>query len=154
MNFSKELYLEYLQSDEWCAKRMHIAKINNYICQNCNRKTFIDFHIHHLTYRHLGNELDDELVFLCSTCHKNIHNKEIQEKEEKCKKCNGELEIKIYRNRGGYRQQGLYCKECGKYYKFLTNQEVGEYFKKGYSINNTYGNLSDTKLNIVMGLYT
>jgi DNA-directed RNA polymerase subunit RPC12/RpoP len=148
--FDRKFYLEYLQSEEWCAKRMHIAKLNNYVCQNCNRKTFVNFHIHHLTYMHLGNELDNELVFLCSNCHKNIHNIEIEEKEEKCLKCNGELEIKIYRNKGGHRQQGLYCKNCSKYYKFLKNKELGEYFKKGYSVNNTYGSLAATKLNKYM----
>ena len=152
-----DFYQKYLNSDEWCKKRMHIAKINNYICQGCGKKTFYMFHIHHLTYKHLGNEKDDELVFLCKECHEKTHNPNKHYKNKtkiskknlefkKCKKCNGELEIRIFANKSGRRQQGIYCLNCGKWHKFISNREVGNYYSNGYPLKNTYGDLNNTKL--------
>lgn len=64
----------------------------------------------------------------------------------KCKRCDGEIVIRIYKNKSGNRQQGLYCNKCGKYYKFITNDEAWNYKKQGLKVVNTYGDLKDTKL--------
>ena len=68
-------YLDYLSSDKWKQKRIKIAEQRNYTCELCNKVCNNIFHIHHLTYEHLGYEEDDELMFLCEECHKNIHDK-------------------------------------------------------------------------------
>ena len=68
------------------------------------------------------------------------------ELQDKCVKCGEPLIVRIYKNRAGGKQQGLYCGSCGKYYKFLTNEEVYYAFGKKYKIVNEYGDLSDTKL--------
>lgn len=66
--------------------------------------------------------------------------------DKKCKICDGELVVRIYKNKAKQRQQGLYCSMCGKYNKFLTNDEVFYCAGKGYKIINTFGSLLDTKL--------
>ena len=68
------------------------------------------------------------------------------ELQDKCVKCGEPLIVRIYKNRAGGKQQGLYCGSCGKYHKFLTNKEVYYAFYKKYKIVNEYGDLSDTKL--------
>lgn len=64
----------------------------------------------------------------------------------KCKRCDGEIVIRIYKNKAGNRQQGIYCDKCGKYYKFITNEEAWRYKRQGMRVVNTYGDLSNTEL--------
>jgi predicted HNH restriction endonuclease len=33
----------------------------------------VRFHVHHITYDHVGYELDTDLVLLCAPCHNLIH---------------------------------------------------------------------------------
>ena len=68
------------------------------------------------------------------------------ELQDKCVKCGEPLIVRIYKNRAGGKQQGLYCGSCGKYHKFLTNEEVYYAFYKKYKIVNEFGDLSNTKL--------
>ena len=68
------------------------------------------------------------------------------ELQDKCVRCGEPLIVRIYKNRAGGKQQGLYCGSCGKYYKFLTNEEVYYAFYKKYKIVNEFGDLSNTKL--------
>ena len=70
----------------------------------------------------------------------------------KCRICGGDLMVYIYKNRVNLRQQGLYCSKCGKYHKFLTNDEVFYCKSNGYVFKNEYGDLSNTKLkNLLIG---
>ena len=64
----------------------------------------------------------------------------------KCKSCNGKLIIKIFRNKANQRQMGLYCSKCGKYHKFINDDDVFYYVGVGCRIKNTYGNLYGTKI--------
>ena len=66
-------YEDYLKSDEWKAKRKHIAELRKYTCEVCGKVVLKGFHIHHKTYEHFKYELDSELMFLCEDCHTNIH---------------------------------------------------------------------------------
>jgi hypothetical protein len=74
--------------------------------------------------------------------------------DRKCRKCNGDLEVRIYKNRVGGRQQGLYCSKCGKYNKFLTNDEVFYCAGENYLFKNEYGDLSDTVFKNLMYITT
>ena len=107
-----KFYIEYLKSDKWKQKRLKIAKLNNYICQNCNKKTLKDFEIHHLTYKRLGNEDDKDLLFLCSQCHKKIH--EIRDKKDLAKSL-------------GFKS---YCKSVDKILKSLPLPSVAMLYNK------------------------
>lgn len=96
-------YLNYIKSNVWYEKRLDIAKKRNYICEMCNKSSVKNFQIHHLTYERLGNELDSDLMFLCTECHSKIHNKSLfkikkpRKKKKakaiyiKCKKCNKKI---------------------------------------------------------------
>ena len=49
----------YLQGHKWCE-----------VCGN-SRPEFLE--VHHLTYERIGNELDKDLVSVCSMCHSLLH---------------------------------------------------------------------------------
>lgn len=72
-------YEEYLQSPKWKAIAKKRFEIDNYTCQMCGSRGTPNnpLEVHHLSYRHIGNEQDriyEDLVTLCHTCHKAIHN--------------------------------------------------------------------------------
>lgn len=69
----KKRYLEYLQSNEWFAKRAKVLDRDQYICQGCLSKTATQ--VHHLTYDNVFNEFLWQLVSICEECHKRKHNK-------------------------------------------------------------------------------
>ena len=64
----------------------------------------------------------------------------------KCKYCKRKLYIKIFRNKNNKRQMGLYCSKCGKYHKFINDDDVYYYVGVGCRIVNKYGPLYNTRL--------
>lgn len=64
-------YAVYILSKEWRARCALFYKMHGHFCVACGSKEYI--HMHHMTYRHLGNELDGELAPLCRECHKEYH---------------------------------------------------------------------------------
>lgn len=69
-------YKEYMNSDEWKAKRGERIKIDKG-CVMCHRpiEKIKSVQVHHITYKNLGNEnVLTDLCTLCGSCHKKIHN--------------------------------------------------------------------------------
>lgn len=66
-------YSDYLKSKEWKNKRKRLFKQRNNKCENCG--SINKLHLHHLTYKNIFNEKDNELQVLCSYCHAKIHGK-------------------------------------------------------------------------------
>lgn len=66
-----EYYSEYLNSSEWKVKRKKVLKRSGGFCEGCGDNLATD--IHHISYKHMGNEFLFELVALCSSCHERIH---------------------------------------------------------------------------------
>ena len=67
-------YYDYIQSPEWKAKSLSIKERRGYKCQVCGVSGSIsELHTHHNSYVRLGNELDSDLVVLCSRCHDLFH---------------------------------------------------------------------------------
>ena len=64
-------YKKYISSPEWRKKRVIILKRDNNMCVMCGSKE--NLNVHHLTYERLYEEDNDDLVTLCSKCHKDIH---------------------------------------------------------------------------------
>jgi hypothetical protein len=65
------IYYQYLDSEEWKQKRNVILSKASYLCQGCkNNKAN---RVHHMTYRNLGAECDEELMALCDICHDSYH---------------------------------------------------------------------------------
>lgn len=81
MKYNRKFYENYLTSEKWNFKRHHIAELNNYKCQICGKKIKKGYHIHHITYEHLGDELDSELMFLCPVCHLQKIHKQFKSKK-------------------------------------------------------------------------
>lgn len=65
-------YKDYLKTEHW--KLLKAAVLGRYgrHCDKCD-KTHIEVHVHHLDYTRKGHEDINDLVCLCSDCHKEIH---------------------------------------------------------------------------------
>jgi 5-methylcytosine-specific restriction endonuclease McrA len=68
---TKAQYAEYLQSTAWKEKRRLIMQRCRGYCEGCGSAPATQ--VHHLTYKHVGNELLFELVAVCDPCHDRIH---------------------------------------------------------------------------------
>jgi hypothetical protein len=66
-----EWYDDYLKSEEWARRWQKVLERACGICEGCRERRAQ--HIHHLTYKHAGNELLFELVALCWACHQMAH---------------------------------------------------------------------------------
>ena len=60
----------YLRSHEWKARRGKVLRRDGYMCQACLNNPATQ--VHHLTYKHWGNEPLFELVAVCKPCHDDI----------------------------------------------------------------------------------
>ena len=64
-------YRSYIRSPAWFERRRkHLVKHGGQ-CKACGATEKI--HLHHKTYDRLGAERDGDLVALCETCHKAVH---------------------------------------------------------------------------------
>lgn len=66
-------YNTYMLTEHWKVLRERIAYNKNYKCDICGKHVKMCFQVHHKTYKHVGNELDNELSLLCIECHENLH---------------------------------------------------------------------------------
>lgn len=64
-------YREYLDSPKWWAKRDQVLERAQGICEKC--EAFKVVHVHHLTYKRLGNERLEDLQAVCLPCHQAYH---------------------------------------------------------------------------------
>lgn len=71
-NYRRRIYDAYIKSDQWKALRKQVLARDGYRCQVC--KTQRAAQVHHLTYERFRNELLEDLLSVCMTCHEAIHN--------------------------------------------------------------------------------
>ena len=64
-------YSQYLSSKRWKEKRKQVIERQKK-CQRCDATK--NLHVHHVTYKNIGNELDEDLLLLCRSCHAKEHN--------------------------------------------------------------------------------
>jgi 5-methylcytosine-specific restriction endonuclease McrA len=64
-------YRVYLKSNWWKTRREEAMNEANHRCEHCGSK--IGLHVHHLNYRHLGEEQSADLQVLCKQCHRHRH---------------------------------------------------------------------------------
>lgn len=69
---NKEEYQAYLKTPHWQAIRRKVFKEYGHRCDHCGSSK--NLHIHHITYKNLGEEEISDLVPLCEDCHKRLHN--------------------------------------------------------------------------------
>lgn len=75
---TNEEYINYMKSDKWRSIARQRMEIDNYKCVGCGCEGTPKnpLEVHHLSYKHLGNEagwIYEDLVTLCHSCHKHIH---------------------------------------------------------------------------------
>lgn len=72
---TKEEYYKYLKSKDWSDIKLDLIHTRGNKCERCGnkRKHFRYLHIHHLTYRNIGNEKPEDLEILCAPCHRKEH---------------------------------------------------------------------------------
>lgn len=63
----------YLQSPEWKHLKQQRLIVANHACEHCGCKD--NLHLHHITYKRLGNEYLADLRIVCAPCHTAIHDK-------------------------------------------------------------------------------
>jgi hypothetical protein len=64
-------YEAYLASDAWTQCRAVALMRANEICECCEH--FRATEVHHITYERIGQELDSDLMAVCSFCHGLLH---------------------------------------------------------------------------------
>ena len=63
-------YADYLRSHAWKEKRGKVLRRDGYVCQAClNNEAH---QVHHLNYKHWGNEPLFDLISVCKPCHDKI----------------------------------------------------------------------------------
>lgn len=72
-----ESYTMYLRTKHWRKKREEFLKSDYYDhkCSMCSVEAPI-IHIHHITYKNIGNERLLDLIAVCGECHTNLHKNE------------------------------------------------------------------------------
>lgn len=70
-----ESYQEYLASEEWKQKRALVLERDKHRCRRCGAKGYgTILHVHHMWYpQNWGEESIDDLITLCDSCHKEVH---------------------------------------------------------------------------------
>lgn len=66
----KKEYSRYIGSPKWTNIRNELSNEDT-ACEGCGSKS--NLNLHHLTYKHLKNEVPEELMWLCDECHKAVH---------------------------------------------------------------------------------
>lgn len=64
-------YQDYLKTEHWQTTRKATLADRNYKCEKCGKRGLL--HVHHLTYKRLGDELPEDLQVLCPECHRGEH---------------------------------------------------------------------------------
>lgn len=75
---NKEEYQKYLKSEHWSKKKKELFFENRYRCLGCGSRMKLE--VHHLTYKNIGNESLQDLVYLCRYCHNKVTFSEEKEK--------------------------------------------------------------------------
>jgi ssDNA-binding Zn-finger/Zn-ribbon topoisomerase 1 len=132
-------YKDYLKTKYWRGFRASVLSRRRY-CQKCGilRTNKTIFNIHHINYKNLFNEKDEDIIVLCQDCHKKTHNT----KKWKQKYRNGE-DLAFVRCRNPkdkiYNMSDVImpCNRCGKehavFYKRYKNDTLHLFMACPYS---------------------
>lgn len=69
----KETYAAYLLSPHWKETRAVVLRERGSFCQICGKNQPRGLHVHHNSYRNIGQEQSADLVVLCEECHDIFH---------------------------------------------------------------------------------
>lgn len=68
-------YRDYINSPDWRSTRLRYfrSKLPSDRCQACGASWEPGFHLHHRSYKRLGNERLNDFVMMCADCHRELH---------------------------------------------------------------------------------
>ena len=64
-------YEKYINSWQWKDKSDYVKYLRGNKCEKCGSKKKLQ--VHHLNYKSIGNEGDEDLMLLCNKCHGGEH---------------------------------------------------------------------------------
>ena len=64
---------QYLASPKWKALRKQRKRLANNACEYCGSTDSHKYNLHHITYTNLGEDTLDDVRYLCSDCHNQLH---------------------------------------------------------------------------------
>ncbi len=67
----RDTYMEYLKSDKWKEISKECKNLANNKCIRCGSEDELE--IHHITYKNIYNEEQNDIECLCHLCHTTIH---------------------------------------------------------------------------------
>jgi hypothetical protein len=70
---NKSEYMAYLASREWALLKNQVRERSGGKCERCKSENYEE--THHLTYERIGNELPEDLIGLCQSCHRYLSGK-------------------------------------------------------------------------------
>lgn len=71
-------YNEYINSEMWQQAREYALKRDGYKCVKCGSAKNVQ--VHHLVYKNIPYEKPGDIVTICKECHKKIHARDIEGK--------------------------------------------------------------------------
>ena len=74
-------YAAYLSSPEWRNKKRERLQKDGFQCQICGSAK--NLNVHHITYENVPWEEMDDLMTVCQSCHRKIHEKDIERKQKR-----------------------------------------------------------------------
>jgi len=129
---SEKSFIEYgpfINSNKWKTIRKRMFKLRGKKCETCGSRSKI--HVHHLTYERFGgDELDEDLLIVCSTCHEELHPSKPNSKNKRKRGPKNDLKKRIKATKrfllfGGHGRSSNKCPTC----KYVTDMPA---FKKTY----------------------
>jgi len=110
----KNEYKEYLKSKHWKNKRKEFYKTTEAKCSWCGETK--NLNLHHLTYDNIGNEKLEDLICLCASCHKKLHQEtdKFKVKRKPIKKKKNKIPKRILCPNCKYFNFGYYCERFKK----------------------------------------
>lgn len=103
-------YNGYCRTAEWQARRTAVFNRDNFMCQACLQRPAEQ--VHHLTYKHVGNEPLFDLVSVCTRCHNTIT--EMERDREADRHDNKRQLIDVWAPTGATYLDGLYRNGNGR----------------------------------------
>lgn len=70
--YRKRPYAERRQTKEWAILKKQIHRRDGYRCRLCGRDD-VELHVHHCSYDNYAQERLEDLITLCSVCHRDFH---------------------------------------------------------------------------------
>jgi len=123
-------YKEYLKTKHWRETKIWAKKSLSNKCHVCG--SLRQLQVHHRSYKHLGNELIEDLEILCRGCHRGEHGlfvgKEYSPTESRY--INGDHDELPSESINAHHYKGVHCVSTGENTNTKDQYESSDYWKR------------------------